>query len=154
MAWKELDNNSYNEVWDKFNKELDFNPYGSHDKAIHTEYPILKYNIKRLFNPEFDISKMENYALELFQAITEPGEKMYALDWQHPAYEFDPRGEMERDEFGEWKVPIFPNGDYYIFLTQDFQNVWFGHPWEPSITLIGKKLIDLAKQGTTSIDRF
>jgi hypothetical protein len=39
-------------------------------------------------------------------------------------------------------VPSFvPDGDYYIFLTKDFQNVWFGHPWEKTITLIGDKLI-------------
>ncbi|WP_414648331.1 DUF2716 domain-containing protein [Dinghuibacter sp.] len=30
------------------------------------------------------------------------------------------------------------------FITKDRQNVWFGHPWEKTITLIGEKLISAA----------
>jgi len=52
---------------------------------------------------------------------------------------------MDRDEFGEWVIPILPNGDYYIFLTKDFRNVWFGHAWEETITLIGHDLVKQAE---------
>ena len=38
-------------------------------------------------------------------------------------------------------ISFIPDGDYYIFITKDLQNVWFGHPWEKSVTLIGEGLI-------------
>ena len=38
-------------------------------------------------------------------------------------------------------ISFVPDGDYYIFISRDLQNVWFGHPWEKSITVIGEKLI-------------
>lgn len=31
----------------------------------------------------------------------------------------DPRKQMDKDEFGEWIIPVLLNGDYYIFLTKD-----------------------------------
>ena len=89
--------------------------------------------------------KLEDLALSLFVSILKPGQRLYALNWQHDCYDFDPRLEMDRDEFDEWIIPVLPNGDYHIFVTKDFQNVWFGHPWEMTITLIGCHLLKQVK---------
>ena len=108
--------------------------------------PQLKFDIKDCFSPDYPFNKLEQLALNLFDKISKPGDKLYALDWQHQCYDFDPRQEMDRNEFGEWVIPIFPNGDYYIFLTKDFNNIWFGYPWEQTITLIGDNIVKYGRQ--------
>lgn len=48
---------------------------------------------------------------------------------------------ISKNEFDEWTVPIFPNGDYYFFIHKDFEWGYLGHPWERTITVFGKELI-------------
>ncbi len=136
-----LDQNEYDKVWDIFNELFDFKPSICLFPAIRTKKPQLKFDISGNYNLNFPYDKLENLALSLFLKITKPGDRIYALDWMHSCYDFDPRQQMDRDEFGEWVVPIFPNGDYYIFLSKDFENTWFGHPWEQTITLAGEALV-------------
>lgn len=52
------------------------------------------------------------------------------LDWQHPGYTFDAEAHAAAKELAEWRVPIYPNGDYYIFSRDDFTEGTFGHPWD------------------------
>lgn len=138
--FKKLDKAEYDQVWDKFYDLFDFKPSINIFPAIKTTLPQLKLDIKDCFSSDFPIDKLEGLALRLFENISLPGDRLYALDWQHECYDFDPRQEMDKDEFNEWTIPIFPNGDYYIFITKDFNNVWFGHPWEKTITLIGNNI--------------
>ncbi|MDR7250575.1 hypothetical protein J2W41_003356 [Bacillus pumilus] len=67
---------------------------------------------------------------------------MLALDWQHECYWITPYGSFEKDEFGDWAVPVLPNGDYYFFLSKEMHWGLLGHPWEQSITIFGEGLID------------
>lgn len=61
---------------------------------------------------------------------------MYALDWQHKCYQFDPHTEY-------WPpFPVFPEGEYYIFLSEDLNQGTFGHPWEQTICVFGHNLLD------------
>jgi hypothetical protein len=76
-----------------------------------------------------------------FQELTNDNEYFYALDWNHPCYWVNSFLEFPRDEFNEWIIPIFPDGDYYFFIQKDFNWGFFGHPWEGTITLFGKELI-------------
>ena len=41
----------------------------------------------------------------------------------------------------EWPVPVFPNGDYYIFARPDFSTGTFGHPWEKTLCVFGSELV-------------
>jgi hypothetical protein len=141
INFRRLNQEDYDEVWDKFYSLFHFKPSINHFPAITTDKPQLKFDIKKCFSQDFPIDKLEEYALNLFTLISQPGDRLYALDWQHDCYDFDPRKQMDRDQFDEWTVPVLPNGDYYIFLTKDFNNVWFGHPWEQTITLIGENII-------------
>ena len=141
--FRPLEKQQYDEVWDKFDDLFDFKPSISKFPGIKTSIPKLKLGIENCFYKDFQIEELEKLALSLFKNATRPGDRLYALDWLHDCYDFDPRLEMDRDEFKEWIVPIFPNGDYYIFLTIDFNNIWFGHPWEKTITLIGKDFVNL-----------
>lgn len=85
---------------------------------------------------------MEN----IFVECTKENEYVLALDWQHRRYYFNPRIESIRDEFGEWPVPIFPNGDYYFFIQKEFKWGFLGHPWEKSISIFGEELIQSIEQ--------
>jgi hypothetical protein len=129
-------------VWNKFYALFKFNPGPTVFPAIHSGQPQIKLDISELFNDVRLIKELEVAAHSVFIRISEPGERLYALDWQHQCYDFDPRKPFERDEYNDWIVPVFPNGDYYIFLKKDFSNVWFGHPWEQTVTLIGSSIID------------
>ena len=83
-------------------------------------------------------------------AVTEPGQRLYALDWQHSGFLFDPRADEEQksvrqeDVSGEsWaSFPFYyPDGDYYFFLDEDFRFGYLGHPWRQEIWVFGEKLL-------------
>ena len=70
---------------------------------------------------------------------TLPHAELVVLDWQHPAYRFRPAHQALTWR-AEWRVPVYPDGDYYAFLTQDFTEGTFGHPWEKTLCVIGERL--------------
>jgi hypothetical protein len=67
-------------------------------------------------------------------------ETLLALDWQHPAYRFSP-ARQALTWAPEWKIPVYPDGDYFAFLTEDFTEGTFGHPWERTICVFGERLV-------------
>jgi hypothetical protein len=144
--FRKLSREEYDQVWDRFYDSFKFKPSINEFPAITTDRPQLKFNIANCFSPGYPLDKLEEFAISLFHNISRPGDRLFALDWQHECYDFDPRKEMDRDEFGDWIVPVLPNGDYYIFLAKDFNNVWFGHPWEQTITLIGDEMVANARK--------
>jgi hypothetical protein len=83
-------------------------------------------------------SDLESKAARMFQACTEVDTRLYALDWQHQGYWLSPHRLVPRET---WTLPAFPNGDYYMFLSQDLDFGWFGHPWEQSICVFGGPLL-------------
>ena len=139
--FKELSQEEYNEVWDRFYDLFQFKPSTKQFPGISSRKPILKFDIQSHFTPTLSTDKLEDFAIHLFKHISNPGDRFYALNWQHDCYDFDPREPMDRDEFNHWVVPVLPNGDYHIFLTKDFNNLWFGHPWEKTITFIGDEIV-------------
>ncbi len=139
--FRKLDPEEDNKTWDKFYELFHFKPDMDQFPAIRSDRPQLKLDISVCFSEEYPLWKLEEYAINLFTSVSEPGDRFYALDWQHEGYDFDPWAPMDRNEFNEWIIPVLPNGDYYIFLTKDFKNVWFGHPWEQTITLIGDEIV-------------
>ncbi|MET4613081.1 hypothetical protein ABIC28_004081 [Rhodococcus sp. PvR044] len=62
------------------------------------------------------------------------------LDWQHPGYSFD-AGTHAATPDAEWRVPVYPNGDYYIFAREGFAEGTFGHPWEQTLCVFGERLV-------------
>ncbi|MFY7938065.1 MAG: DUF2716 domain-containing protein [Flavobacterium sp.] len=139
--WQRLSQEEEKNLWEIFFQQFNFNPSINEFPGVKTSLPQKKFSIGKYLSGQLNYDKLEDLALVLFQSITIHGERLYALDWQHQCYSFDPRQEIDRNQFGEWVIPILPNGDYYIFLTKNFQNVWFGHPWEETITLIGYDLV-------------
>jgi hypothetical protein len=68
--------------------------------------------------------------------------ELCVMDWQHPCYLFHPHAEFEVTKCSAWPVQVFPDGDYYIFLHPELDFGTFGHPWERTLCLFGKPLID------------
>src|SRR5690606_23892749 len=75
----------------------------------------------------------------VLKEMTHEEEFIYALDWQHECYWFNPHLPNNNKE---WNIPFYPDGDYYIFCPKDLSWCYFSHPWERSVTLIGKELIN------------
>ena len=132
---RELAEKEYNAVWDKFYEIFDFKPSTTKFPGIRTTFPQLKLSLKH-DSSDNEVDKFYELAYQLFVKITGEGERLYGLDWQHECCDFDPRQSTK----GE-RIPIYPDGDYAIVLTKDFKNVWFGHPWEDTITIIGEKFV-------------
>ncbi len=40
---------------------------------------------------------------------------------------------------------VYPNGDYAICLSEDMNSGTFGHPWEQTICIFGKELIEITR---------
>lgn len=62
------------------------------------------------------------------------------LDWQHPGYRFDAAVPARLFDT-EWRIPVYPDGDYYIFARPDFSTGTFGHPWERTLCVFGDELV-------------
>lgn len=88
------------------------------------------------------LSDLETSILKAFQSCTGEQDVIYAFDWQHDGYIFSPHQTMPKDEFGEWPVPVFLNGDYYFFFHQDFSWGLLGDPWKCTITVFGEELLE------------
>ena len=150
--WSILSKKDYDYVWDKFYAEFSFKPsiYESDWPTIQTDKPNFKFSIKNLFGDSYneliDIDFLQK-AIDTFIEITIQEEEIFALDWKHECYYINPRKLTPNIMIGlESSISFIPNGDYYIFLTKDFENIWFGHPWENTVTIIGTKLINSFKK--------
>ncbi|MDH6280004.1 DUF2716 domain-containing protein [Prescottella agglutinans] len=62
------------------------------------------------------------------------------MGWQHPGYRFDAAVHSATCD-AEWRVPVYPNGDYYIFVREDLSDGTFGHPWERTLCVFGERLV-------------
>ena len=77
--------------------------------------------------------------------------ELYALDWEHDCFIYDPREEIPLyyeypDELRQCTVyfpSYYSNGDYYFFSDIDWKYGLFGHPWLGEIVVTGKELIQL-----------
>ncbi|AMB89046.1 MULTISPECIES: DUF2716 domain-containing protein [Bacillus] len=144
--WIPLTDKELKYAWKTFDQEFKFNPSISRFPGFQAPSPYITYDISAYFEDPSLLSAdedLEKKALLSFQEnITGTGEYMQVLDWQHECYWITPYGSFEKDEFGEWRVPVLPNGDYYFFLSKEMTWGLLGHPWEQSITIFGEGLID------------
>lgn len=69
-----------------------------------------------------------------------PTDDLVVLDWQHQTYRFRPTVQALTWR-PEWAVPVYPDGDYYAFFTDDFSEGTFGHPWEQTLCVVGDRLM-------------
>ena len=146
MPWQELQRDEYDSVWDRFCSQFDFRP-DYHERtipAIREPTPFETFDLSIDFG-DSQIDSLNATFANAFSAIMEPHHHIYALDWQHTSYKFDPR------KSAAWSLGIFPDGDYYIFLADDFSFGTFGHPWQLSLCVFGQSLLNVASKQVRGI---
>lgn len=149
----------YDMVWDKVYEKLKFKPssaYRGHSMRVPLPFQISRnyavYGIDKMTDKQIDLTK--GIIKEIFVSITSKEQRMYALDWHHCAFIFNPRNEEEQKDF--WKederysdggyhvyFPSYlPDGNYYFFIDECFEFGYLGHPWRQEIWVFGDKLIE------------
>ena len=152
-----LNDEQYRAVWDRVDKELNFFPNcADRDSfslfppfSIKADYVI--YDIENTNDDE--AGEFETLILNAFIKSTAPGERIYALDWQHSAFIFDPRKPEEQKSvfvpddrcfgggYNAYFPGFYPDGDYYFFISEDFRFGYLTHPWREEAWVFGNELI-------------
>ncbi|RYD34919.1 MAG: DUF2716 domain-containing protein [Verrucomicrobiaceae bacterium] len=145
-AWTIIPDQELDSIWDRFYNDFDFRPSMGTFPGIREPVPSVTYCLDSVYGtPEHHARMMEGFddaALRICSAICQPSGRVLALDWQHPCYYFAPALHK-----GHWEVPPFPDGDYYIFLSEDFRDGWFGHPWEQTVCIFGQRALSSLETG-------
>ena len=138
-SWIELDDIEYRKVWDKFYSYFNFKPsiYRRDWPSFKEPSPFITYDISMNYKDDI-IDEWYDTAKKVLKECTSKNEFIYALDWQHKSYLYNPHNESAE----RWYVAPIPDGDYYMFLQQDFRWGILTHPWEETICIFGKDLID------------
>ncbi|MEK5057992.1 sugar epimerase [Paenibacillus sp. FSL H7-0326] len=138
MNWIPLSDEEYNQVWDRIGREFHFRPSISPRDwpTFFEKSPFITYDVSD-FN-EDDIDDLEKKCLSAFKASTNIDEFMYALDWQHESFLYNPHLETSRVA---QTIRFYPDGEYYLFLKSDFSWGYLSHPWEKTICIFGEELI-------------
>ncbi|MDQ0874610.1 hypothetical protein QFZ77_003269 [Paenibacillus sp. V4I3] len=133
--WISLSNELYRHVWDKFYEDFNFNPsvYSSDWPSFSLPTPYITYKITNYTDE--DIDDLERKCVACLKVVTEPDEYLYALDWQHESFHYNPHLGPPRT------ISFYPDGDYYLFINKDFLWGYLGHPWEHTISIFGVELI-------------
>lgn len=143
--WSLLTEVEYKRVWDFVYNDLHFFPnVREANRLIDIPSPSRHFNISQFYGDGYSEELYEDFSLSAiswFKKIA-GSNRMYALNWQHECYSFRPDRPFEKDEFDEWIIPIFPNGDYLFFLTCDFRNGIFADGINLTISFWGKDLIE------------
>lgn len=133
-AWVELNEKEYDFVWNSFSLWFDFAPSTFNFPGIFEPTPSITYSITYPWT-EDDIDDFYEKARKVFGEVLLPDQRFYALDWQHTCFWFYPY------ITDSWRIGL-PNGDYAIFLAEDFSFGLFGHPWEETICVFGQALLE------------
>jgi hypothetical protein len=154
-AWEELPyrGEECSVAWNYLYGDLSFRPNVSPESwpGIHEPHPSVTYAIGHIYTgDEVKATRLEEdlarKTLAAFRVCTRTNQRLYALDWQHYCYWFYPHRSFTADDLESWSVPILPNGDYFIFLNEDFSFGIFGHPWEQTMCVFGQRLLDAFAQ--------
>ena len=142
-AWTELAPSEYQGHWATFEEKFGFRAGVSSDAwpAISEPTPSLTFDLSVIPDGPQRGAAYDAINAEALRAFVWalPDSEMIVLDWQHPAYRFRPSRQALTWR-AEWEVPVYPDGDYYAFLTEDFSEGTFGHPWEQTLCVIGERL--------------
>jgi hypothetical protein len=145
-AWEEIPVDQNTDFWDPFEARFHFHPsFREPGPAIIEPEPSVTIDLSPLFTnpgPTFAAGHAAVNAVALF-AMTQTfpaAERLLVLDCHHPSYWFRPHRQA-LSEKQEWLVEVFPDGDYYAFLTEDLTEGTFGHPWEQTPCVFGPRLM-------------
>lgn len=113
MNWIELTDTEYRKAWDLFENKFSFFPSTKADdwpSITVLEEKFITFSLTVTWDAKSDY---EERCRHVFKSLIYRDEYIFALDWQHECFWFNPHlpnGERE------WTIPFYPNGDYCIFF--------------------------------------
>lgn len=137
------DKELYGRIWDKINEDFSFYPsVNSRKKWLKPDGVFQKYKIEKIWD-EWQEAIINTILCDVI------GEEMYALDWQHDCFLFDPNekipaGYLYHDSERNCNLffpEYYPQGDYHFFVSKDWRFGLYGHPWRKELIVVGEKLI-------------
>ncbi|MFF8847596.1 DUF2716 domain-containing protein [Streptomyces sp. NPDC015127] len=149
----ELPEAEYRYVWDRFYEEFSFRPSTSSLQwpAIKEPVDSATWSLAALDDdPGYErLDRLVELVKKGLASCVGPQGTLFALDWQHTSYRFVPHA-VGGPAQPAWPLSPYPDGDYYIYLSEDFRMGSFGHPWEESLCLFGEALLDSV---STDVDK-
>lgn len=157
------DTKLYDMVWDRVFTQLHFNPDSClRTHSFHTNIPFeiddkfSVYGLEKMKDTHLDI--MDYIIRNIFIDITKENERMYALDWEHSGFLYNPRNKEEQKSiwmkddrylgggYNAYFPPFFPDADYYFFIDENFRFGYLGHPWRQEVWIFGELLLHKFEQ--------
>ncbi len=146
-AWEPIP--TYEEWWTPFDDRYHFHPQYAREPRPGITEP--EHSVTFSIEPIYTTGTSEGFGaatsdlnaevLRAFVEVFGADECLVVLDWQHQGYRFRPH--LQAAHGDEWRVTPWPDGDYYIFLSEDLTSGTFGHPWEQSLCVFGRRLVDV-----------
>lgn len=142
-------------IWDRIYEEYSFCP-----KYTNDSYRWLNPSVQfeTFFLPEICWNEeQERLVNSFFRELDLNG--VYALDWQHDCFNFDPQEEVplgfeysdEQRQCNVYFPSYYPNGDYHFFIDNEWKYGLMGHPWLLEIVVTGEELIQLFKDDSRTL---
>lgn len=154
-AWAQVRDDEAQRLWDRFDAAFRFRPSMYDLPAIDEPTPSITYALTYEDGTRAEPVWVNRALLTALRRVTSIDDGVVVLDWQHPTYRCRPH--RVRDEEAPdvtWPIEIYPDGDYYIWLAEDFRYGTFGHPWEPSLCVFGEELLTaVAESGDEALGR-
>jgi hypothetical protein len=154
-GWENLRAAEHERVWDEFEAAFRFHPTMNPARwpAIVEPNPSVTWDLaldraevieRRTggWTDGVDDVRVNSVLVAAWTRILSPTDWIYVLDWQHPGYRCWPHHVDPPTSPDTMPVPVYPDADYYIFLSSDLRFGTFGHPWEASLCVWGDQLID------------
>jgi hypothetical protein len=143
-GWRPLSADEDRDHWDRFVAAFGFLPsVEPADWPAISEPPASNtFDLTVPDGPAFAASQaaVNAEALRAFVTALPDVPELIVLDWQHTGYAFRPAEHLAGAD-PRWMVPVYPDGDYYAFLTPDHTAGTFGHPWERTLCVFGAPLV-------------
>ena len=156
LGWSLFNNDDM--IWEKFYSQFEFTPSISSEDwpSIIEPNPSKTFDVKKVFSGDESettqvLVKLAETYQRVFEASLDADESILALDWQHDCYLYNPHSGFNYTRYDDWPIEPYPNGDYYIFLTSDLTNGFFGHPWEKTICVFGEKFLKALNENNCSV---
>ncbi|MBP9477974.1 MAG: DUF2716 domain-containing protein [Sebaldella sp.] len=159
--WLVLEENESDQIWENVHKKFNFNPKGKSSLSPFTfTIPVDVYNIHDL-SQKYETAK--KILISSFVKCMNNDEYMYALDWQHTDFRYNPRITTpkedtfiadERYHGGGYNVyfpSFYPDGDYYFFIAKDFTWGYLTHPWLEKAWVFGNQFRDYIRQNSEDL---
>lgn len=141
-AWSAVLDDEERQLWDRFDAQFRFRP-SMHDlPGIKEPTPSITYSLTYHDGLRAEPVWVNRMILDALRCVTDADTSVLVLDWQHQTYRCRPHWVRDDEPADQaWPIEIYPDGDYYIWLAEDFRFGTFGHPWEPSLCVFGKELL-------------